>query len=63
VRKFIATPLSHITNTTPGELGDDFWLKLVGFGLAPLLGLLTAIFPSISDFVFSWLQPGLQSVK
>jgi hypothetical protein len=55
--------LSHITNTTPGELGGDFWLKLVGFGLAPLLGLLTAIFPSISDFVFSWLQPGLQSMK
>jgi hypothetical protein len=57
------TTLSHITNTTPGELGGDFWLKLVGFGLAPLLGLLTAVFPSISDFIFSWLQPGLQSIK
>ncbi|HTA23094.1 MAG TPA: hypothetical protein VK763_06145 [Terriglobales bacterium] len=55
--------LSHITNTKPGELGSDFWLKLVSFGIAPLLGLLTTVFPGITDFVFSWLQPGLQSIK
>jgi hypothetical protein len=55
--------LSHITNTTPGELGTDFWLKIVGVGIAPLLGLLTTVFPGIADFVFSWLQPGLQSIK
>jgi hypothetical protein len=55
--------LSHITNTTPGELGGDFWLKIVSFGIAPLLGLLTTVFPGITDFVFSWLQPGLQSIK
>jgi len=55
--------LSHVTNTTPGELGGDFWLKIVSFGIAPLLGLLTTVFPGITDFVFSWLQPGLQSIK
>jgi hypothetical protein len=55
--------LSHVTNTTPGELGGDFWLKIVSLGIAPLLGLLTTIFPGIADFVFSWLQPGLQSIK
>jgi hypothetical protein len=55
--------LSHVTNTTPGELGSAFWFKIVSFGIAPLLGLLTTIFPGIADFVFSWLQPGLQSVK
>ena len=55
--------LSHVTNTTPGELGGDFWLKIVSFGIAPLLGLLTTIFPGIADFVFSWLQPGLESIK
>jgi hypothetical protein len=41
--------LSHVTNTKPGELGSDFWFKVLGFGLAPLLGLLTTVFPSISD--------------
>lgn len=55
--------LSHVTNTKPGELGGDFWLKIASFGIAPLLGLLTTVFPGIADFVFSWLQPGLQSIK
>lgn len=55
--------LSHVTNTKPGELGSEFWFKIVGFGLAPLLGLLTKIFPGMTDFVFSWLQPGIASLK
>jgi hypothetical protein len=57
------TTLSRITNTVPGELGADFWFKLVGVGLVPLLGLLATVFPGISDFVFSWLRPGLQSIR
>jgi hypothetical protein len=57
------TTLSHITNTQPGQLGLDFWLRLVGFGIGPLIGLLTTLFPSITDFVFSWLQPNVQALK
>jgi len=55
--------LSHITNTKPGELGGKFWIQLVTFGVGPLLGLLTTLFPSITDFVSSWLQPGMQALK
>jgi hypothetical protein len=55
--------LSHVTNTNPGELGTEFWFKIIGFGFAPLIGLLTRIFPSITEFVFSWLQPGVASLK
>ena len=55
--------LSHVTNTRPGELGPEFWFKIVGFGFAPLVGLLTRVFPGITDFVFSWLQPGISSLK
>lgn len=55
--------LSHVTNTKAGELGAEFWFKIIGFGFAPLIGLLTRIFPGITDFVFSWLQPGLSSLK
>ena len=55
--------LSHITNTPPGELGGKFWMQLVTFGVGPLLGLLTTLFPSITDFVSSWLQPGMQALK
>jgi len=55
--------LSHVTNTKPGELGPEFWFKIVGFGFAPLVGLLTRVFPGITDFVLSWLQPGISSLK
>jgi len=55
--------LSHVTNTKPGELGSQFWFKIIGFGFAPLVGLLSRIFPSISDFLFSWLQPGISTLK
>ena len=55
--------LSHVTNTKPGELGSEFWFKIVGFGFAPLIGLMTRIFPGITDFIFAWLQPGISSLK
>jgi hypothetical protein len=55
--------LSHITNTKPGELGSEFWVRLFGFGLGPLIGLVTTLFPSITDFAFSWLQPSLAAIK
>lgn len=55
--------LSHVTNTTPGELGSEFWIKLVIFGLPPLLGLIARVFPGVTDFFFTWLQPGLSSLK
>jgi hypothetical protein len=55
--------LSHITNTHPGELGGQFWVHLIIFGVGPLLGLLTTLFPSVTDFVTSWLQPSMQALQ
>jgi hypothetical protein len=55
--------LSRITNTKPGELGLDFWVRLGTFAFVPLLSLLSMQFPSINNFLFSWLQPALQSIK
>ncbi len=55
--------LSHVTNTKPGELGTEFWFKIIGFGFAPLIGLLARLFPGITDFLFSWVQPGVSSLK
>jgi hypothetical protein len=55
--------LSRITSTTPGELGLDFWVRLGTFVFIPLLSLLSVQFPEINNFLFSWLQPALQSVK
>ncbi len=55
--------LSRITNTRPGELGLDFWVRLGTFVFIPLLSLLSVQFPEINNFLFSWLQPALQSIK
>jgi hypothetical protein len=55
--------LSLVTDTKPGELGVDFWFKLIGFGAGPILGLLATIFPELPGSLFSWLQPGLDSIK
>jgi len=55
--------LSYITNTDPGKLDSGFWTKLIAFGIGPLVGLLTALFPEITSFLISWLQPGVQAIK
>jgi hypothetical protein len=55
--------LSCITNTEPGELGMDFWVRIGTFVFVPLLSLLSVQFPEINNFLFSWLQPALQSIK
>jgi len=55
--------LSHVANTTPGELGWDFWVKMIGLGAGPFLGLLTTLFPSMTDFIVSVLQPGAEAIK
>ena len=55
--------LSRLTSTTPGELGLDFWLKFASAGAIPVFSLLAAQFPSINQFLFSWLEPALQALK
>jgi hypothetical protein len=55
--------LSRLTSTTAGELGWDFWLKLLSAGAIPIFSLLAVQFPEINQFLFSWLEPALQSVK
>ena len=55
--------LSHITNTNPGELGSDFWIKLITFGIGPFVALITVLFPELTGFVTSWLQPAVGSIK
>jgi hypothetical protein len=55
--------VSHITNTEPGALGPEFWVKLATSIGVPFIGLLAAQFPGITDFLVSWLEPGLNAVK
>jgi hypothetical protein len=55
--------LSLVTGKNPGELGAEFWFKLIGLGIGPLIGLLATVFPEISDLLFSWFQPSLSAFK
>jgi len=55
--------LSRISDTNPGELGWGFFAKMAALGAGPLLGLLTTLFPSMTDFIVSFLQPGAQAIK
>src|SRR5262245_2482085 len=41
--------LSHLTKTTPGELGADFWIRILGIGAVPILSLLAAFAASVAD--------------
>jgi hypothetical protein len=55
--------LSYVTDTEPGKLDFEYWLRMGSFVLIPLLGLLTSLFPAVNSFFFSWMQPALSSVK
>jgi hypothetical protein len=45
------------------ELGIEFWVHLVTFGIGPLLALLTTLFLELTSFVVSFVQPGMQAFK
>ena len=55
--------LSRLTSTAPGQLGADFWIKFASAAAIPVFSLLAAQFPSINQFLFSWLEPALQAMK
>jgi len=55
--------LNRTTETHTGKLGADFFTKILSMVGIPLLTLVASQFPEISNVVFSWLEPGLSSVK
>ena len=55
--------LSRTTSTEPGKLDIGFYQKLISVLGVPIIGLLASQFPEISNFLFSWLEPSLQTLK
>ena len=55
--------LSYITDTKPGKIGGEFYIKMAAFLAGPVVGILTTQFPAISDSILGWLQPGLDAFK
>jgi hypothetical protein len=54
--------LNRLMDTKAGEVNGDFYTKLISAGVLPLLAVVSALFPSIGRFLFSWLQPALSSL-
>ncbi|WP_172838190.1 hypothetical protein [Terriglobus roseus] len=55
--------LSRITDTTPNELGWDFYLRLITFGAVPVLTWIAYEFPQIGGTLYRALQPSFQALN
>jgi hypothetical protein len=55
--------LSWMNETTPGEVGSAFFVKVLSYGAIPLITLLSTQFPSISRTLLDWVQPFSQALK
>lgn len=53
--------LSRMTDTRPGELGGDFWLRMLSVTGLPIVSLLATEFPAIGNFLFSWIEPFMKA--
>jgi hypothetical protein len=54
--------LSRITNTKAGSLDWEFYLRTASFVALPLLTLLASQFPSVGQYISSWIQPALKAL-
>lgn len=55
--------LSYITDTRPGELGGDFWVRITAFVALPVLSLVASQYPEIGGLLNSWIEPALGALK
>ena len=55
--------LSQITDTTPGALGRDFWIRMLSFVALPTLSLVASQFPEFASALNSFIAPALHSLK
>jgi hypothetical protein len=55
--------LSALADTQAGKLSADFFIRVVSYGALPLFTVIASQFPSVAQFLFSWVQPGLQALK
>jgi len=55
--------LSWITDTKAGEVDKGpFLLRITTFGVLPLLSVVATHFPSVGQYVLSWLQPVVKAL-
>jgi hypothetical protein len=55
--------LSRITDTNANQLGGDFYLRVVSFGILPVLTWLAYQFPDVGNLISKFLLPGVPVIK
>ncbi len=55
--------LSRMTDTRAGELGGDYWIRMLTVTVFPLASLLATQFPAIGNFLFSWVEPAVKALR
>jgi hypothetical protein len=55
--------LSRLSGTTPGELGKEFYVRVLAYGALPVLTMLSTQFPAISRFISMWIQPAAAALR
>jgi hypothetical protein len=55
--------LSNLTDTKPGALGADFWVRLTSFAALPLVAFFASQFPQLNRLLSAWLEPALQALN
>lgn len=54
--------LSRMSGTEGGELGKDFYIRVLAYGALPVLTVLGTQFPSLARFISTWAQPTIAAV-
>lgn len=54
--------LSCMGKTQPGQLNYEFWFQLLGMGILPLIGVLSHLFPALSNILSSLAAPGMETL-
>jgi hypothetical protein len=54
--------LSRLTDTPVGEVGGEFYFKLLAAGALPLLTVVASHFPGVGRFLFAWVQPAFSAL-
>ena len=55
--------LCRLSESKPNRLGLTFVYRMISYGALPLFALLATLVPDIGNFLQSWIQPALQSLK
>jgi hypothetical protein len=55
--------LSRLTSTDPDKVDSAFWLKFAAAGIAPLVALVTVVYPPFGHLLYTLVGPLLQSFR